>query len=182
MVVSEEQFLALVRANGGRPLELHDGRVVEKPIMSIGHNRMQVDLALELGQQLKGSPDFEVRVGQALVRRSERHFFIPDVYVIHRHPAGIPLETREVFREPLPLVTEIWSPSTGRYDIDKKIPQYQQRGDIEIWRLHPFERTLIAWRRQADGSYTQTLFRGGIVEPVALPGMRIDLDRLFQLD
>jgi Uma2 family endonuclease len=84
-----------------------------------------------------------------------------------------------VYREPVPLVVEIWSPSTGSYDIDGKIPEYMNRGDQEIWRLHPYERTLKGWRRQADGSYQEFILSRGIVEPVALSGVTIDLDRLF---
>ena len=74
---------------------------------------------------------------------------------------------------------EIWSPSTGRYDIQTKLAEYQRRGDIEIWRIHPYERTLTAWRLQPDGSYSETVYRGGVIQPVALPGVTIDIDRLF---
>ena len=62
---------------------------------------------------------------------------------------------------------------------DEKLPEYQRRGDLEIWRIHPYDRTLIAWRRRPDGSYAQTTFTGGVVHPVALPGVAIDLDALF---
>jgi Uma2 family endonuclease len=84
-----------------------------------------------------------------------------------------------VFTEPLPLIVEVWSPSTGDYDIDSKLPTCQSRGDKEIWRLHPFERTLIGWRRQENGPYVRFEQAGGTVEPVALPSITIDLDALF---
>jgi Uma2 family endonuclease len=84
-----------------------------------------------------------------------------------------------IIADPLPLVVEVWSPSTGGYDVDAKLPIYQQRGDLEIWRIHPFERTVTAWRRQANGSYTETIYREGILAPVALPGVSITLDELF---
>jgi hypothetical protein len=45
--------------------------------------------------------------------------------------------------------------------------------------IHPFDRTLTAWRRQPDGSYTESYYSGGSVQPVALPGVAIDLDTLF---
>ena len=88
--------------------------------------------------------------------------------------------TVEVYPEPLPLVVEVWPPSTGRLDVNEKLPEYQRRGDLEIWLLHPYERTLTVWRRQADGSYAETVQRGGSVRPVALPGVVIDLDALFR--
>ena len=61
------------------------------------------------------------------------------------------------------------SRSTGYYDVDAKLPEYQRRGDLEIWRIHPYERTLIAWRCQADGSYTESLYTSGTVQSAATP-------------
>ena len=87
----------------------------------------------------------------------------------------------EAYEAPLPLVVEVWSPSTEEYDVDSKLPEYQRRGDLEIWRIHPHEKTLIAWQRQADGSYRESFVKGGSVRPVALPGVSIDLDALFAL-
>jgi Uma2 family endonuclease len=84
-----------------------------------------------------------------------------------------------IFDEPMPFVAEVWSRSTCRYDVNKKIPEYQRRGDLEIWRLHPYERTLTVWRRRPDGGYDDAVYSGGIVEIVSLPGVKIDLDALF---
>ena len=93
---------------------------------------------------------------------------------LHERPG-----TFEVFEDPVPLVVEVWSPSTGDYEIDDKLREYQLRGDMEIWRLHPYERTLWTWRRQPGGSYVETVVTSGAVEPAALPGVTIDLDALF---
>ena len=81
----------------------------------------------------------------------------------------------------MPLVVEVWSPSTGDYDVETKLQEYKRRGDAEIWRLHPYERTLIAWRLQTDGSYSETLYREGMVVPISLPNVSIDLDSLFEM-
>ena len=85
-----------------------------------------------------------------------------------------------IFSDPLPLVVEIWSPSTGDYDVDAKLPVYQQRGDLEIWRIHPYERTLTSWWRQPDGSYQEALQRDDTITPVTLPGVIIDLGALLE--
>ena len=84
-----------------------------------------------------------------------------------------------IFRDPLPLVVEIGSRSTGDYDVNAKIPEYQRRGDLEIWRIHPYERTITVWSRQPDGSYHETVHREGIIRPLALPNVAIDLAALF---
>jgi len=56
---------------------------------------------------------------------------------------------------------------------------YRERGDAEIWFIHPYERTLTAWRRQPDGTYREDLYRGGLISVVSLPGVTIDFDALL---
>lgn len=85
----------------------------------------------------------------------------------------------EVYEQPMPLVVEVWSPSTGGYEIETKLLEYQQRGDLDVWRIHPYERTLIAWRRRADGTYAESLYSGGMIEPAFLPSVRIEFESLF---
>lgn len=107
---------------------------------------------------------------------------IPDVVVIpvaHQAPLLGDPHGFNAYPEPLPFVAEVWSPSTGDYDVAAKLPIYRERGDLEIWFLHPYERTLTAWRRQPDGSYAETRFTGGIVPVLSLPGVTIDLDALL---
>ena len=129
-------------------------------------------------------PDaFQVRINAGHVNRTDKSFYIPDVFVCSVAGLGPDSErddVLEVYQDPLPLVVEVWSRSTGAYDVDAKIPGYMRRGDLEIWRLDVRTRTLIAWRRLPDGSYDRSVVGGGIVEPVALPGVRIDLDALFR--
>jgi Uma2 family endonuclease len=148
--------------------------------MTFAHNHVQFWLGMQLGQQLDRKR-FDVRSNAGHVRRSPENYFIPDVFVF-------PLELAEPFRErpvlewydaPLPLVVEIWSPSTGDYDVQTKLTEYQRRGDLEIWLIHPFDRTLTAWRRQPDGSYAESHQTSGSVQPVALPNVTVDLDALF---
>jgi len=110
-------------------------------------------------------------------------FYIPDITVVPRALFRQRRQRRrgrlEVYEEPMPLVVEVWSPSTGDYDVQTKLQQYQQRGDAEIWLVHPYDRTLTAWRRQPNGGYSETLYREGSIEPMALPGVRIELAALF---
>ncbi len=179
--VSEEEYRRLALSDPQRRWELVDGRLREKPPMSVEHG----DLMSELGRQLHVQLDpsqFRVRFDHARLRRSPRNYFIPDIAVLPRTSARVLRETPgslDAYPDPLPLVVEIWFPSTGGYDVDDKLPAYQRRGDLEIWRLHPYERTLTTWVRQPDGSYGQTVFTSGAVRPSALPGVVIDLDARF---
>ena len=149
--------------------------------MTAEHNHVLWKLAFNLGLQLDEN-QYEIRMSVGHVRRSAENYYIPDVFVIpvdlFRPLRGL-CNVLEAYSAPLPLVVEVWSPSTGDYDGDSKLPEYKRRGDLEIWRIHPFDRTLIAWSRQPDGSYTESHFSGGIVQPIALPGVSINLDTLF---
>lgn len=178
--VSEAEYERIVMGEPVENWELHDGRLVEKPPMTWNHDEVAMTLAALLFSQLDRR-QYRVRA-EGRVRRTPGWIFRPDVAVV---PTSYGDEFRDrhdrlaIFAGPLPLVVEVWSPSTGGYDVDAKLPIYQQRGDLEIWRIHPFERTITSWRRQPDGSYNETTCRDGIIEPVALPGVSIDLAVLF---
>jgi Uma2 family endonuclease len=180
MPVSEKDYRRLALEDPEGHWELHCGTLRQKPNMTFAHNHLATELFGQFWQQLDRAK-YEVRLNMGHVRRSAEHYYIPDIYVIpidltHLLRAERVLESYEA---PLPLVVEIWSPSTGEYDIDEKLPEYQRRGDLEIWRIHPYDRTLRAWQRQPDGSYVQAEHTNGKIQPFALAGVVIDLDTLF---
>ncbi|MDP9472452.1 MAG: Uma2 family endonuclease [Chloroflexota bacterium] len=182
MPVSERTYQQIILEDPEGQWELHGGRLREKPSMTFAHNRTIARLGSLLTQQLDWD-EFDVRINAGWVRRPNEAYYIPDVFVV---PVSMTEQFRdrsdilEVYDAPLPLVVEVWSPSTGDYDVDAKLPEYRRRGDLEVWRLHPYERTLTAWRRQPDGSYTEELYRGGTVQPASLPNVSIDLDLLLR--
>lgn len=179
--ITAEAYERLALGDSNVQWELHRGRLVEKPGMSVEHGDLMFELAYMLRVQLDRA-DFRLRVNAPRLRRSVRNYYIPDVPVI---PTALerPLRGRpgslEIYDAPLPLVVEVWSPSTGTYDVNAKLADYQRRGDAEIWRIHPYQRTLTAWRRQPDGNYVDAILTGGAIQPVALPNVTIDLDALF---
>jgi Uma2 family endonuclease len=178
--LGDDAYERLALADEDRQWELWDCVLVEKPGMSTEHNHVM----FELGHQIRSQVDlarFRVRVNSGRLRKPRR-FCVADVIVI---PTAIEQAARgrpdrlETYAEPLPFVAEVWSPSTGRYDANRKLPEYVERGDAEIWRVHPYERRVTAWRRQPDGTYAELVFLGGTVEIPSLPGVGIDLDALF---
>jgi Uma2 family endonuclease len=182
MPVTEKTFEALVLEDPEGRWELFRGRLREKPPMSFAHNQASSHLVRQLVTQLDPSR-YQVRQNAGHVRARSGDTYIPDVAVI---PVRLMTQFRndparlEIYDDPLPFVAEIWSPSTGSYDVDTKLPAYRERGDEEIWRLHPFERSLRIWRRQPDGGYAEQQVMGGIVRLHALPDVAIALDELFQ--
>lgn len=179
--ISEESYQQIVLSDPIHRWELYDGRLREKPGITWDHGRVAALLSHLLQLQLDPN-QFQVAINDWRLLRSPDTVYIPDVVVVptaYGHElAGRP-GLLAIFSQPLPLVIEIWSASTGDYDVDTKIPAYQRRGDVEIWRIHPYERTLTAWQLQPEGDYVEALYREGVVEPVALPGVSVELAALF---
>jgi Uma2 family endonuclease len=179
--LSEQEYRELALADTDHLWELWDGVLVEKPTMSMKHD----DVSFHLGYLLQSQFDrsvYRVNVNGGKTRYTPRNYYIPDVVVIPTafvRPFLNDPRAFNAFAEPLPFVAEIWSRTTGDYDIAAKLPLYRARGDEEIWFLHPYEPTLIVWRKQPDGTYTETHEHGGIVPVASLPGVVIDLDALL---
>jgi len=181
MPVSEATYKQVALEDPEGQWELVCGRLRSKPIMTTEHNAAMNGLTHQLDRQLDWN-EYVVRTNSGRLRVSTGLYYIPDLCVVPRAYERRLRErpgTFEVYDEPMPLVVEVWSPSTGNYDVEEKLREYQRRGDLEIWRIHPYEQTLTAWRRQPDGGYERSVQQGGTVQPVALPGVPIDLDRLF---
>ncbi|MBA3450056.1 MAG: Uma2 family endonuclease [Chloroflexia bacterium] len=177
--LSEQAYRELALNEEDRFWELWDGVPVEKPWMSIEHNAVALYLGVALANQLDRRL-YRITVNGDRARPSPRNSYIPDVIAISAAYQD-PLDRRAlgIYTDPLPLVVEVWSPTTGDYDIEAKLPVYRTRGDLEIWFIYPYERTLTARRRQPDSTYTEERYKGGIVPVASLPGVSIDLDALL---
>jgi Uma2 family endonuclease len=181
--VREETYRLVAMEDPERQWELHDGLLREKPGMGMGHNDVMMYLAIDLAPQLDASK-FRLRANSARLRLPSGSYYIPDLVVI---PTEYVLkfadrpDDLEYYDGPVPLLGELWSRSTGNYDVNTKLPNYQKRGDLEIWRLQPYEHRLTTWRRQPDGTYQASDHLGGIIQPIGLPGVEIDLDTLFDV-
>jgi Uma2 family endonuclease len=183
-MLSEQTYRTVVLEDSQTLWELHHGQLTEKPRLGAEHNDLMSTLALVLGQQLDRKK-FRFRINSTHVRKSSDRYYIPDFFVVdseyfqeQRNQSG----RLEVYDAPLPLVVEIRSPSTGGYDVLDKLPEYQARGDLEIWLLHPYEKTLTAWRKQPDGSYSVEVFASGTVYAAFLPNVSVVVEALFDFD
>jgi Uma2 family endonuclease len=178
--MSEAAYHAFVLRTMESRWELHDGVLVEKPGRTWAHGCIVTTLVAGLYWQLDEA-EYHVFVA-ARARLAPATIYVPDVMVVPDR-YGDPFRDRPdllaIFDGPLPFVAEGWSPLEYGYDVDAKIPIYQQRGDHEIWRIHPFARTVTRWVRQGNGEYDETLHRGGVLSLDALPEVTIDLNTMF---
>ena len=182
MPVTIQTYRTVALEDPERQWELLRGHLMEKPAMSVSHNRIMARLTHQLARQIDVDR-FEVRTNTGRLRYADETYFIPDVHIV---PVTLfALEEREesasleVIGAAMPFVAEVWSPSTGGYDVDRKLPEYQRRGDAEIWRIHPYDRTVTIWRRQLDGAYEESTATGGRIHLSELPEVIVDLDDLF---
>jgi Uma2 family endonuclease len=182
MTISVKTYEQLVLEDGDGTWELVCGQLRAKPIMTSAHNDV-IEVLVGQAQPQLDRDQYAIRFNDSHVGVSTGSYYVPDVFIVPREwvrrSRALGPGRMEVFTEPLPLVVEVWSPSTGDYDMDTKIPEYRRRGDLEIWRIHPCEQTLTAWRRQPDGSYTETVYRDGTITLMALPWVTIDIVALF---
>jgi Uma2 family endonuclease len=183
MPISEAAYERVALEDPEGQWELNCGRLRSKePCMTVEHDYVQLELGDQLRAQLSRQ-DYVISVNVSRLRISSGTFYIPDLCVIPREFQRQKLLERprrlEIYDEPMPLVAEVWSPSTGTYDVEEKLREYQRRKDQEIWRIHLYERTLVAGRLQPDGSYNEMLYRNGLVQPVTLPNVSIDLNAQF---
>jgi Uma2 family endonuclease len=159
--------------------ELVEGALRKKPPMTMEHNRGGFELAFAIRSQVSDA-DFDVRSDSGRLRFAGS-YFIPDVFVVPA-PTAAQFEgsaALEAYAEPVPFVAEVWSPSTGDYDVTQKLAAYQARGDGEIWLVHPYERWVRAFVRLPDGSYDEHRYTRGHVAVRTLQGVVVEVERLF---
>jgi len=182
MPVSDATYEQVALEDPEGQWELICGHLRSKPAMAIAHDGVILLLQRILMLQLDPR-EFLVSGNLARLRVSSGTCYVPDLCVIPRALLDRGVRERpqslDVHEEPMPLVVEVWSPSTGDYDVEEKLREYQRRGDLEIWRIHPYERTLTAWRRHRDGGYSTLVVQRGTVRPLALPSVSFELESLF---
>lgn len=180
-ILSEHEYRAFALSDDDHVWELWNGALAAKPPTSVKHDNVSSYLGFGLADQLDRGV-YRVNINGGRTRYTSRNFYVPDVIVIpaaYQRPFEHDPMSFNAYADPLPLVVEVWSVPIDGYDVAAKLALYRQRGDLEIWFIHPYERTLTVWRKQPDGSYAEEIYRGGIVAVASLPGVEIDLDALL---
>lgn len=110
----------------------------------------------------------------AMILGAKRRFE-PDLAFVRLENLGRVTPTS--IQGPADLIIEILSPATRDYDLNEKRRAYADGGVPEYWMIDPDSRRLFvdrpAGRRHAE-------LTEGVIEPLALPGLRLDVSWLWQ--
>lgn len=181
MAVSHATYEKVALEDSDTTWEYVCGQLRAKPDMTQEHNDVATLLTFRLQSQLDWQ-EYRVRSNAGRLQSGAGNEYVPDVMVV---PTEASLAQRgnlklERFPDAVPFVAEVWSKSTGDYDVDTKIPDYLARGDAVVWRIHPYERALTAWTRRLDGGYDERRYSSGAVMIPSLPGVVIEFESLFE--
>ena len=113
--------------------EYHNGQIIAMSGASRSHNRITVDITIQLGNQLMDS-DCEVFASEMRVRTSPTvSYFYPDVIVVCGEPR-FEDDTFDTLLNPI-LVIEVLSPSTAAFDRGEKFEHYKQLASLQAYLL-----------------------------------------------
>ena len=150
--------------------EFYDGEMFAMAGASVEHNRVNKNLAVELGARLKGGP-CELFISDLRVRIKRTGLYCyPDLVIVCGEPQYAE-EDKDTLVNPR-VVFEVLSPSTERYDRTTKFQHYKQLPSVQEYVLVAQDR---AWCerfvRQPDGAWAQVAFDGldAALELTAVP-------------
>ena len=113
--------------------EYHNGQIVAMSGASRGHNRITLDTATQLNNQLMES-ECEVFASEMRVRTSpDISYFYPDVIVVCGEPR-FEDDTFDTLLNPIVLI-EVLSPSTAAFDRGEKFEYYKQLASLQEYIL-----------------------------------------------
>ncbi len=103
---------------------------------------------------------------------------IPDLSFLRRGRLPADFDPRGDFTGAPDLAVEVASPGQSASALLRKIADYLEAGCEEAWLIHPPQRTLHRFRRDAYGS--EQFVPGDTLETLLFPGLRLAVAELFE--
>jgi Uma2 family endonuclease len=162
--------------------ELLNGRIVMTPPAGHPHGQIEAALVHLLRQHVRTN-------GLGIICGSSAGFDLPsgdtvepDVsFIATERQALSPAPVRGKFLRTVPnLVVEILSPSTAVRDHTEKKAVYERNGINEYWLVDPDEKHVTVFVLRAGRYDAGTLCHAGAVSSVALPGLAISVEEVFE--
>ena len=152
--------------------EYHNGQIIAMSGANRSHNRITVDITIQLGNQLMDS-ECEVFANEMRVRTSpEISYFYPDVIVVCGEPR-FEDDTFDTLLNPI-VVVEVLSPSTAAYDRGEKFEYYKQLASLQEYILISQDRVRVeSYQRQGTRWLHNTLQR--LEDLLSLPSIECEV-------
>ncbi len=166
--MSADEYLSL--EDDGFKYELLDGVVIVSPSPTPQHQQVLAEILFQLKAFLRDHavgnvyPETDVRLDDKLVYRPEL------VFVRAERVAA----NWQRIREAPDVIVEVVSPSTRRYDLETKKPDYERYGVGEYWLVDP-ERDSMTFFRLEDGRFVKAKTAQDRYESRVIAGFALDL-------
>ena len=177
-----EDYLRL--PDDGRRYEVIRGFLYVSPAPSFDHQYAVTQVNRLLGNFVEENrlgvvlvAPFDIRLPEGIGNPVQ-----PDVLFIRRERqprAGDPN-----FEGVPDLMVEVLSPGNWRFDRNTKLPAYRDAGAPEVWLVDPLARTVevfVLAENRSEYILRERRGQGEMVGSAVLPGLRLDIDRLFRL-
>ncbi len=137
--------------------EYHNGQIITMSGASRSHNRITVDITIQLGNQLMDGK-CEVFASEMRVRTNPAvSYFYPDVIVVCGEPR-FEDDTFDTLLNPI-LVIEVLSPSTAAFDRGEKFEHYKQIASLQEYLLISQDRVRVEHYRRQGTQWTHNTFQ-----------------------
>jgi len=171
-------FADLAQFDESERYEIHDGQLISMaPAPDFHHQEISANLHLLLSGFIRPRQLGKLVYAPADVVLSEDNVVQPDLLFVAKE--NIEIIQKQVHGTP-DLVVEILSPSTFRYDRQKKLELYARFGVKEYWIVDPANRSLeilvLEGQRFAVHSIAAET---GVAESKVLEGLTIDVAQVF---
>ncbi len=168
---TEERFFA--EAPESRIWEFKDGEVIVPSPAGTHHQDIVLFLTILLAGYTETKGLGKVYNGPAVLRLRPGLLKEPDIFFVPRE------DERRISPSHVegsaPLVIEVISPSTRRYDLEEKARDYDEAGVLEYWAVDSERRRALVHR----GGHTE-VWNSGKLESLAVPGFWVQVEWLWQ--
>jgi Uma2 family endonuclease len=157
--------------------EVVDGEIIVMPPAKLRHARITRNLFTALLSQLDGTR-FDVLTGSfgLVIRKQPLTCRDPDIAVFDLATA---VEENGYYHSAPQLVVEVLSPSETRLRNERKLRDYESIGTPEVWVVNPPDRSVEILQLHDGRLRTIDTFRDGLLKPIALPNVQVDIARIW---
>ena len=162
----------------GTLAELIDGEIFMTPGPRVLHQRVVINLTLELAPYVRGRKLGEILTSPVDVHLPSGDIVEPDLILVRRENESI---IQDWIRGAPDLLIEVLSPSHPERDLIVKRNLYARNGVPEYWIVDPSDRSVQVWRL-VEGRYDPSGYRreGQTLATNLIPGFELSVTKLFE--